>query len=117
MTAGVWEDGYRVCLDSFKLADKLDDKKRGLVADKLRNVAMAVLFDLARVPQKASRANIVRLKQVYMASQKLSTLIMFINDLNYLQTNEYLEFSGAVNVFSSKIKKVIRYNERKMKKE
>ena len=116
MTNAVWEDGYKLCLDSFKLADNLEHSKRAMVAEKLRNVSLAMLFDLARVPAKPSRLSISRLKQVYMSSQKLNTLIMFINDLEYLQTNEYLEFSGVVNVFISKVKKVIRYNERKLKK-
>ncbi|MFC1723835.1 hypothetical protein ACFL0V_06870, partial [Nanoarchaeota archaeon] len=103
--------GYKICVDSFRLADSIDDN---VAAERIKNTALVILFDIY-AHTKVTRAQVKRLKQAHVGLNKLGTLLMLVHDLNYVKTNPYLELNSNVNYFIGKLKKIIKYHERKLK--
>jgi hypothetical protein len=109
----LWDAGYELSLNIFRISDQIDDK--GSIAEHLRTNALTILFELSKVSPKASKTGIKRMRQSLIAAQRLAMLMMFVHDLNYVDTERYLKVNTDINMFSTKLKRVIRYKERKIK--
>jgi len=109
----VWEAGYNLCLDAFRIADSIKTQK---VADELRSVALGLLYEVSKGKVKMSKAYIRRLRIIQGHGAKLSTLLMFLHDLGYISTDKYLSFNQKLKAFTDKILKLLKYAERKVVK-
>ncbi|HII71444.1 TPA: hypothetical protein HA265_01690 [Candidatus Woesearchaeota archaeon] len=109
----VWEAGYKICLDVYRLADSFKDE---IAKEQVKKVTIPVLFDVShKGGAKLSKGHLKRLKQMHLSMQRLSTMMMFVHDLEYLDTKKYLELNSNMNYLQAKLKKIIKYQERKLK--
>ncbi|MBW2967372.1 four helix bundle protein [Candidatus Woesearchaeota archaeon] len=109
----VRECGYQLCLDMCRAADTHISKDNE-IANRLRATAISLPNSLAKgVSRRPDRKRIRNLKQAYVASRQLSTLLMLCHDLNYIPTEEFLKMNSMVNIFSAKLNRFIRFSIRK----
>ena len=111
----VWEGGYNMCLEICRIADGFSDQNNA-VTQQLRSAATLVPLNLSRsASYRLGRQYIRHLRSAFVASKQLSTVLMLCHDLNYMNTDQFLDLNSKVNIFSSKLWKYIKYSERKLK--
>jgi four helix bundle protein len=111
----VWEAGYNVCLEICRAADNLPDKENAVV-QQLRGAASTIPLELSKSASfKPGRRYLMFLKNSFVSTKQLGTLLMLCHDLNYLPTEKFMDLNGKVNVFSSKLWKFIKYTERRIR--
>ena len=111
----VWEAGYNVCLDICRAADQFTAQDN-TITQQLRGIATQVPLNLSRsASYKPGKKYLRFLKASFVSTKQLSTLLMLSHDLNYMNTEKFLELNSKVNIFSSKLWKYIHFIERKVK--
>ena len=114
--SGIWELGYGMCLDVFRVTDSLQ-RADPVVVKHLKECSLAILQELSKCSgSKVNRMYVKRLKQLHMLVRRLGTLLLFLHDLNHVPSNKYLDLNGKVNLFSGRLRKIINYNERRLKR-
>jgi hypothetical protein len=56
------------------------------------------------------------LRSAFVSARQLTTLLMLCHDLNYVNTDKYLDLNSKINMFSSKLWKFMKYTERKLRR-
>ncbi len=109
-TMAVWEAGYNICLDVFRVADTIKIER---ISKELRDVGFVLLYEISKGKSKISKPYVRRLRIVNGYTMKLSSLLMFLHDLGYINTDKYLTLNRNVTLFSGKLLKLLKYAERK----
>jgi len=112
----VWEGGYNLCLDFCRAVDNSENKSNGLM-QQLKTVAAQVPLNLAKsASYKPGKQYVRHLRNTFVSTKELGTLLLICHDLNYMNTEKFLDLNTKVNTFSSKLWKYIKYNERKARR-
>jgi four helix bundle protein len=112
----VWESGYTVCLEICRAADHFSEKD-GTLTQQLKMTATEIPKSLSKsASYKVGKKYIRHLREAFVSSKQLATLLMLCHDLNYMPTDKFLDLNSKVNIFSSKLWKYIKYSEKKMRK-
>ena len=111
----VWEGGYNVCLDICRAVDQSEHKDDPIL-HQLKSGAMQIPMNLARAASfKVGKQYSRHLRQAFISTKQLETVILLSHDLNYISTEQFLDINSKLNSYSSKLWKYIKYTERKVK--
>ncbi|MBU2560669.1 MAG: four helix bundle protein [Nanoarchaeota archaeon] len=111
----VWEGGYNVCIEVCRTADQCSEKNNAQV-QQLKSAATLIPLNLSKsASYKIGRQYIRHLRGAFVSTKQLETLLLICHDLNYIQTERFLDLNSKLNIFSSKLWKYIKYSERKLR--
>ena len=111
----VWEGGYNVCLDVCREADRFD--QANVITRQLKEAATATILHLSKTASfRLGRQYVRSLKDAYVTTKHMTTLLLLCHDLGYTNTDRFLELNSKLNEFAGKLYKYTRYCQKKLKR-
>ncbi len=111
----IWTFGYKMCLEVFRAVES--KKTDPVIKKQLKECALAIIQEQAKCANlRISKTYVKRLKQIYLLVQRLQVLFLFLNDLEQLPLESFHPLNQKINSFSGKLRSIIKYNERKLRK-
>jgi four helix bundle protein len=111
----VWEGGYNLCLEICKIADSLEDRDNEVVQQLKSNAVLIPLHLSKSASYRLGRQYIRNLRNAFISTKQTMTLLLLCHDLNYIQSDRFLDLNSKLTTFSSKLWKYIKYSERKLR--
>jgi four helix bundle protein len=111
----VWEGGYNSCLEVCREADRFD--QANVITQQLKTTATTTILHLSRTASyRLGKQYIRSLKDSYVSTKQMTTLLLLCHDLGYTSTEKFLELNSRLNEFAAKLLKYTRYCQKKRRK-
>lgn len=104
----VWEIGYSVCLDLFKLVSKFPVNEDNGLSLQIKRIATSLPLKLSRINSYKKHCLKI-LKSIRQSLKELDILILLAYDLEYIRKEEYLQIHSDITSFSEKLLKYSMY--------
>ncbi|MBW2965102.1 four helix bundle protein [Candidatus Woesearchaeota archaeon] len=111
----VWEGGYNVSLDVCRESDRYDQSN--VITHQLKSAATSTILHLSKAASlKLGRSYVRALKDAYISTKQMATLLLLCHDLGYTSTDSFLTLNRKLNEFSAKLFKYTRFCQKKLRK-
>lgn len=111
----VWEGGYNVSLDICRESDSYDQSN--VITHQLKSAATGTILHLSKAASlKLGRQYVRSLRDAYISTKQMATLLLLCHDLSYTNTESFLALNRKLNEFSGKLFKYTRYCQKKLRK-
>lgn len=110
----VWNLGYELTLELYKLTENFPEHERGNVISQIRRAALSIPLNIAEGSTRNSKkAYLQFLQYAYGSARELEVLISISKDLKYITEEDFNLFYEEIDKLSKKlfvfIKKINNY--------
>jgi len=110
----VWQKAYNFCLDVYRVTKKFPKEENFCMVSQMRRAAISVPSNIAEgYGRKTTKEYIQFLYIAYGSLCELETQILLSGDLEYLESEQLLEFQSGLGDIERMLKSLIRSLEKK----
>jgi four helix bundle protein len=96
----IWQLGYNLALDVYKILDKFPDEERGNIVNQLRRASASIPTNIAEGSGSTSRKVFFNhINYSYMSAKEVESLLMLSKDLGYLKKEDYAYLQRKLDQF------------------
>lgn len=96
----IWQIGYNLTLDIYKILDKFPGTERGNIVNQLRRAASSIPTNIAEGSGSTSRKVFFNhIDYSYMSTKEIESLLMLSKDLGYLKEEDYEYLQRKIDKF------------------